>query len=218
MTQTSVGAPALRFRALGAEASRDFATPTIELVAEIECDPTYEIRTVALSVDVQIAAQRRRYDAAERARLGEIFGAESQWAKSLRHLRWMHASMNIARFAGSTTVRIPLPCSYDFEVAAAKYLASLESGEIPVDVLFSGTVFYCGADGDLQTAMIPWESEISMRIPVATWRQAVNAAFPESCWIRFGRDTLAKLQAYRSRRGHIDWDETFKELLEKAEG
>lgn len=213
-----LGAPALRFRVLGAEAPHAYATPTIELITEISCDEAYEIRTVALNVDVRIAAARRRYDAAEQERLREIFGDAAQRAESLRGLQWMHGSLNVARFAGSTTVRIPLPCSYDFEVASAKYLSALESGEIPADVLFSGTVFYCGDDGGLQTAAIPWESEVSLRIPIATWREAVDAAFPQSCWIRFERSTLTKLQAYRSRHSHADWDATFDELLAKADG
>jgi hypothetical protein len=217
MMRASVGTPALHFRALGAQASHAYATPTIELMTEIACDEAYEIRTVTLNVDVRIAAARRRYDDAEQERLRELFGDVSQWAHSLRSLQWMHGSLNVPRFSASTTVRIPLPCSYDFEVASAKYLSALESGEIPVDVLFSGTVFYCAEDGGLQTAMIPWESEVSLRIPIDTWREAVDAAFPETCWIRFNRSTLTKLQAYRSRQGHADWDATFDALLAKAD-
>lgn len=216
--RASLGAPALRFRALGTEASHAYTTPTIELMTEITCDEAYEVRTVTLNVEVRIAAQRRRYDSAEQERLREIFGDASQWGHSLRSLQWMRGSLNVPRFSGSTTVKIPLPCSYDFEVASAKYLSALESGEIPVDVFFSGTVFYCGDDGGLLTAMIPWESEVSLRISIATWREAVDAAFPETCWIRFRRSTLTKLEAYRSRQGHGDWDATFEALLAKADG
>jgi hypothetical protein len=214
--RVDVAPPALRFRTLGAQASHGFATPVIELAIEIACDPTYEIRAVALNVDVRIAAQRRRYDAPERERLGEIFGNESQWAQSLGSIQWMRGALNVPRFEGSTVIRVPLPCSYDFDVAAAKYLAALESGEIPVEALFSGAIFYAGANGNLQTAMIPWESESAFRIPVATWREAMDTAFPQSAWIRVADTTLRKLQAYRSRRAHADWDVTLDELLDGA--
>ena len=34
-----------------------------------------------------------------------------------------------------------MPLSYDVDVAAHKYLAGLEDGEVPLLLLFSGTVF-----------------------------------------------------------------------------
>lgn len=216
--QTSAPAPTLRFSALGAEAARGVATPTIDLIVGIECDTGFEIRTVALNVEVRIAAQRRTYEAAERERLAQLFGDASRWERSMRSLEWGRASLNVPRFTGSTQIRIPLPCAYDFDAVASRYLIALEGGEIPVAVLFSGTVFFCGDDGDLQTAMIPWKSEISLPISVTTWRQAVGTASPESAWIRMRRDTLSRLQAYRSKRAHTDWDQVFDELLANAEG
>lgn len=210
-------APTLHFKALGAEAAHDVATPTIELILGIDCDAEFEIRTVALDVEVRIAAQRRNYETAERERLTELFGDASQWARSMDSLQWVRTSINVPRFTGATEIRVPLPCTYDFDVVASKYLVALEGGEIPVDVLFSGTVFFCGDDGGLQTAMIPWDSELSLAISLATWRRAVEAFSPESAWIRMRRETRDRLQAYRSRRAFADWDHVFDELLRKAE-
>ncbi len=215
--RTSASAPTLRFRPLAAEAARAYTAPTIELIVQIDSDAGYEIRTITLNLEVQIKTQRRKYGATERDRLLEVFGDASQWPTSMRSLQWMRGSLNVPRFAGSTQIRIPLPCAYDFDVAASKYLIALEAGDIPVDVLFTGTIFYCGNDGGLQTAMIPGESKVSFRVPVSTWRQAVDAAFPESAWIRMRRDTLKRLQAYRAKHTHVDWDETFDELLAKVE-
>ena len=56
--------------------------------------------------------------------------------------------------AGSTTVELAVPCSFDFNVAATKYFAAMEEGEIPLCFLFSGTVFYQAEDGRLQVAPI----------------------------------------------------------------
>lgn len=207
----------LRFSAAGAEAARGVATPTIDLLVEILADEGFEIRTIDLNAEVRIAALRREYDPAERDRLVKLFGDAAQWPRTLRNLQWLCASLNVPRFSRSTTVRVPLPCGYDVDVAASKYLIALEGGEIPVEVLFSGTVFYCGEDGGLQTAMIPGENQVSLRIPMATWREAVDAAFPDSAWVRMRRDTLNRLQAYRARRALGDWDSVFDELLIKAD-
>lgn len=217
MIDASLAAPALRFAALGAQARRDCAVPTLALALRIEAEGPYAIRAIGLDVEVRIAAERRRYAAAETARLGELFGAPSEWSRSLGPVPWTRATLNVGPFAETTTLDVALPCSYDFEVTAAKYLAALDDGEIPVDVLFGGNVFYAGADGRLQTARIPWASEAALRIPVAAWREAVEAAFPEAAWLRVGRETLARLQAYRSRRAFVRWDETLEALLADAE-
>ena len=37
---------------------------------------------------------------------------------------------------------MPVTCTYDFDVVGTKYFAALEDGEIPLEFLFSGTVFY----------------------------------------------------------------------------
>ena len=50
-------------------------------------------------------------------------------------------------FTGQHRVELPVPCTYDFEVAAAKYLHALDDGEIPLLFLFSGTVFAKGDGG-----------------------------------------------------------------------
>ena len=47
----------------------------------------------------------------------------------------------VTGFTGATEIDLPVACTYDFEVAAAKYFHSLDGGEIPIVLLFSGTVF-----------------------------------------------------------------------------
>ena len=49
-----------------------------------------------------------------------------------------------------------MPCSYDLEVAAAKYLDALPDGEVPLAFHFSGRIFYRGEDGRLQIVLTPW--------------------------------------------------------------
>ena len=40
-----------------------------------------------------------------------------------------------------------MPCTYDLELAAAKYLYSLPGGQVPLLFNFTGTIFYRGEDG-----------------------------------------------------------------------
>ena len=61
-------------------------------------------------------------------------------------------------FTGATEVDLPLPCTYDFEVAAAKYLHALRDGDVPLLLLFSGTVFTRGATG-FAVEQVPWDCE-----------------------------------------------------------
>ena len=60
---------------------------------------------------------------------------------------WTHASAMVPAFAGTTEVDLPVPCTFDFNVAITKYFSGLTDGEIPLCLQFSGTVFYAQGDG-----------------------------------------------------------------------
>ncbi len=53
-------------------------------------------------------------------------------------------------FTSVTETELPVPCTYDLEVASARYLQALDDGTIPLLLLFSGTVFI--AHGDSHSA------------------------------------------------------------------
>ena len=86
-------------------------------------------------------------------------------------------------FTGSTEMDLPVPLSYDLEIGSTRYFAGLDDGEIPLLLLFSGTVF-AAADGRLQVQQVPWSKEASYRLPVSVWREAIDVHFPNSAWIR----------------------------------
>ena len=50
-------------------------------------------------------------------------------------------------FAEGLSADLPAPCTFDFNVASTKYFHALEDGFAPLNLLFSGTVFYEGAEG-----------------------------------------------------------------------
>lgn len=212
----ATGPPALGFAVEGVEALRAAAVPTLAFMVRINAGGR-SVSGIGLETRLQIRAERRRYGDAEGERLGELFGAPEDFSRSLETVPWAETTLHVGPFEGERLVELRVPCTYDFEVAAAKYLAALEGGHVPVELLFSGNVLWRGADGRLQTAMIPWDREATGRMPVAVWREALTAAFGDAAWLRVDRDVFARLQAERSRRRLTTWEATFEALLDDSE-
>ena len=207
--------PELSFDVLDARPDVYGTDPTILFklrIAETSGDP---IHTMVVRVQIQIDAQLRRYDDATRDRLSELFGERERWGETLRPFNWTHAATMLPGFRGSMETELAVPCTYDFDIAAAKYLHGLRDGDVPLSFLFSGTVISRGATGYAVT-QIPWHKECTFRLPVATWRQTVDLYWPGGGWLRVRTDTLDALQAYKARLGLTDWDATLEALLEGA--
>jgi len=206
----------LSIEVVDARAEQYAAVPTLMMrlaIAESSGDP---VHAIALRAQIQIEPQRRRYTKAEEARLLELFGEQPQWGDSLRPFLWTHATAMLTGFTGRTEIDLPVPCSYDFEVAAAKYLHSLDDGEIPLALLFSGTVF-ARRDGVVTVQPVPWHVEASYRLPVKVWRDVMDHYFPNGGWIRISRDTIDALTRYKAERAIPTWDDAFELLLKEAE-
>jgi hypothetical protein len=191
------------------------AVPTIVLELEAAVGAGVVVDALALRCQIRIEPQRRRYSTAEGERLYDQFGEADQWASSLKPFLWTHASTVAPRFAGTTRIELPVACTYDFEVAGAGYLHALDDGEIPLILLFSGTVFTSGPSG-MVVEPIPWDLETTYRMPVALWRGMMDAYFPHSAWMRVDRDTLDALRRYRAVRGLPTWDQTVERLFKEA--
>jgi hypothetical protein len=208
-------APALDFAVESAEAVRHAAAPTVAFALRITSDVA--VRSAMLQAQIRIAAPDRPYDDETQERLRDLFGPPKGWGRTLRSLLWAHATVLVPPFERTTTVELPVPCTYDFEVAAAKYLHALRDGDVPLELLFSGTVFYAGEGGALRTARISWASESAFRMPVSVWQEAVERAFPGSAWLRVRSDVFDRLVAYRTRRTLPTWEDVVDELLEGRE-
>jgi hypothetical protein len=209
--------PELGFEVLGARALEHAAVPTIRFELGIESRAGHEVRSVALNVQVQIAARRRPYDAPAQERLVELFGTPERWGLTLSTLSWLRTTVVVPAFTGSTQAQLDIPCTYDLEVKASRFLNALRSGTVPLELLFSGSVFYAGPGGALQTAMIGWDKEATFEMPVGVWREAMDQHFPDSAWLRIDRHTYDRLGVHRARRQHTSWEETLRSLLDRAE-
>jgi hypothetical protein len=214
--------PDLDFAVEGAEPERFAAEPQLRFrlrVAEsvpAGARPT-PIASVALSCQVRIEPSRRRYEAGEKQKLLDLFGTPERWVQTVRPMIWTHVGAFVPPFAWAGGIDLPVPCSSDFSLAATKYFAALEQGEVPLCFLFSGTIFYESEDAGLQVGRTPWEKEASFRLPAETWRRLMDAYYPNCAWLRLRKDVFDRLSRYKSRHGFPTWEHALERLLSQAE-
>jgi hypothetical protein len=218
-------APELVFKLRISDAAGDAATP---------------IPAVALRCQVRIEPARRRYAAPEQERLLDLFAEPARWTPTLRSLLWTQTGLVVPSFTGRTVVDLPVPCTFDFNVAATKYFYALEEGDVPLCLLFSGTIFYAEEEGGplqiclcllfsgtifyaeeeggpLQISPIPWEKEAAFRLPVRIWKEMMELYYPNTNWLCLRRDVFDRLYAYKRRLGLPTWEQAMERLLDASE-
>lgn len=210
--------PDLNFQVEAAEAVPFAASPLLAFKLRIVNPKANEpIQTIALRCQIQIEPARRRYSAEEQERLLDLYGEPERWGQTLRTTLWTHASVIVTPFVGSTLVDLPVPCTFDFNVAATKYFAGLEDGEIPLNLLFSGTIFYEAEGGSLQVAQISWEKEAKHRLPVRVWKEIMEIYYPNSAWLCLRRDVFDRLYQYKMRHAMPTWEQALESVLPAKE-
>lgn len=175
------------------------------------------VHTVVLRCQLQIDVTHRRYAPEEEERLRDLFGDPARWSQTLRTMLWTHASVVVPAFAGSATVDLLVPCTFDFNVAATKYFYGLATGEVPLSFLFSGSVFYEAATGALQVAPVSWEKEATFKLPVQLWQDLMNAYYPNETWIHLRRDAFDRLYRYKVSHGIPTWEQVLERMLPAGE-
>ena len=206
--------PNLQLAVESADIVQYAAAPLLAFKIRITNEPSDEIiHTVALRAQIQIETTRRKYDANEQSRLLDLFGQPDRWGQTLRSMLWTHASMVVPTFTGSTGADIPVPCSFDFNVAATKYFNGVTTGDLPLCFQFSGTVFYQGENETLQVAPISWDKEAKYRLPVKVWKDLMDVYYPNSAWLALRRDTFEKLYQFKMREGIPTWEEALERAL-----
>jgi hypothetical protein len=205
--------PQLSFAVAGAEPERHSAAPTLNFALRIERDGGGPVRSILLDTQIQIAARRRPYGESEQAALVELFGTPERWGTTLRTLLWTRSTLVVPPFTDATEIDIPVACSYDLEASAPNYLSGLQDGEVPLEFLFSGSLFYTADGGMLQTARISWDREAEYRLPVSVWRDAMDRHFPGAAWLRLGRPAFDGLRAYKAEHGLRTLEDAVERLL-----
>lgn len=200
---------------VGAAAELYAASPTVIFDLRATDDRGSRVHALALRVQIRIEPARRRYSAADTEHLADLFGEPARWSESLRPFLWTHASTVTGPFTGTSEIALPVTLTYDFEVAAARYMHSLEDGEIPLVLLFSGTIFRTGGER-LLVEPVPWNTEARFKLPVHVWREVMDRYFPGEGWLRLRRETIDALGRLKNREALPTFDQAVELLLKRT--
>jgi hypothetical protein len=210
--------PDLTFQIEKAEPQRFTVAPTLLFKLRINNAAANEaVHSVALRCQIQLEVARRQYSAEDQTQLRDLFGETERWGQTLKTMLWTHASVVAPAFTGTTIVDVPVPCTFDFNVAATKYFQGLEDGDVPLCFLFSGTVFYADDGGVLQVAPIPWDKEARFRLPVKSWQEMMDIYYPNSAWLCLRRDVFERLYEYKVAHGIPTWEQALERMLPALE-
>src|SRR2546429_4002940 len=211
--------PGLSFNVVDVTPEPYAVTPVLTARVSVAVPYDQPVHAIALRSQVRIDPLRRGYSDDEAAGLIDLFGPRERWATTQRTFLWQHCAAMVPGFIGAAEVRLGLECTYDFEVAASKYLHALRDGVLPLQFLFSGTVFRAGLQAGLHgfsVQQVPWDCEDRYEMPVSVWRHLIQQHYPNSGWVRLGHQTVAALAAYKSERGLLGLDDAITELLAQA--
>ena len=210
--------PELSFQIEKAEPQRFTVAPTLLFKLRISNAVANEtVHSVALRCQIQLEVTRRQYSAEDQKQLSDLFGDAERWGQTLKTMLWTHASVVAPAFQDSAAVDLPVPCTFDFNVAATKYFHGLADGDVPLCFLFSGTVFYADGSGALQVAPIPWDKEARFRLPVKSWREMMDIYYPNTAWLCLRRDVFERLYQYKVQHGIPTWEQALERILPALE-
>jgi hypothetical protein len=210
--------PDLNFKVTGVEPATQGMAPLLVFALEVTNRPAEEqIQSATLQAQIQFECPKRAYTDSEKEKLTDLFGAPERWGQTLRNRLWTFASTALSPFSEKTTAKLPVPCSFDLNLSAAKYFHAIEEGDVPLLFLFGGTVSYSGPDGRLQTQRIAHEKEATWRMPGQTWRKLMDHHWPNTAWVLLQRDVFERLYEFKRRNGLPTWEQTIERLLAEAD-
>ena len=191
--------------------------PTLRFRLRITEPSRRPVFMIALSAVITVEPSKRSYDDATRSKLVELFGEPERWSTTAVNFRWTAFDMLVPAFTETTEVDVSVPCTYDLEVAAAKYFYGLADGQAPVRFHFSGRIYYDAGDGRLQYAQVPWDCSVRFAMPVEAWKGAVAEAYPYRGWIPLDTATIERLQELKTDRGLPTFDAAVEQLLDERD-
>lgn len=204
----------LDFQVRSVQAATQGVSPLLQFQLEITTQPPdASIEAILLHTQIQIQAPQRPYSAQEKERLLELFGSPRDWGRTLRNRLWAHCDISTPPFTGRSAVTLNIPCTFDLNVAATKYLYALEDGDAPLLFLFSGSIFYRDTEDRLQMQRIHWNREATFRMPVKTWREMMDSHYPNRAWFYLDREVFDRLLAFKRKGGFTTWEQAIEALL-----
>ncbi|MEP6662673.1 MAG: DUF6084 family protein [Verrucomicrobiota bacterium] len=201
------------FQITGVEAAVHGLIPLMQFRVAATNSSAHVIHSILLHAQIQIQSPQRAYNPQEKENLIELFGTPERWGQTLRNRLWTSTDTTMGGFSERAEATFSVPCTYDLSCAATKYFHALEGGEVPLLFLFSGTIFYAGAEGRLQVQPISWNQESVFRMPLEAWRDLMEEHFPNSAWVVLQRDVFDRLYAEKRKNGDATWEQTIERLL-----
>lgn len=209
--------PDLKFQVTGVEPTSRGVAPLLSFKLEISNSPATEcIHAVLLTAQIQFQCPQRSYTADEKEKLVELFGPPEMWGQSLRNRLWAQTNTTVCNFRERTSAVLQVPCTFDLNISATKYIYALNGGELPLLFLFSGSVFY-QSDGELQVQPISWDSECVYAMPIGMWRELMERHYPNTGWITLQRDVFDRLYQFKRQGAFLNWEQAIEALLKTAE-
>ncbi|MEU5403402.1 DUF6084 family protein [Streptomyces sp. NPDC005963] len=204
----------LGFTCTGVRADPHAAGPTLVLRLRITADPATRVHALALRCQLRLQPARRGYSETEGARLTDLFGERSRWGSTLNPIEFAQVPVMVPGFTSETEVDVVVPCTYDLDIASARYFRALDEGDVPLLLLFSGTVF--SGPAGFRVTPVPWDREAAVNLPVSVWREMMEQHFPGCGWLRLPGDLMDELLAFRTSRSLPSWEATVRTLLGDA--
>lgn len=207
----------LDFKVLAAQSAQYAATPTLLFKLAIQQRGlSIPIQSISLQCQVRIDTKQRIYRPEEQERLTDLFGESHRWSQTLQNMLWTLASVNVHAFEKEIEVDLPVACTFDFNIAATKYFHGLIDGEAPLQLLFSGSVFYRDEEGNLAMDLVSWNEEARYRLPVIVWQEMMELYYPNRNWLCVNRQIFDALYEYKRRNGYLGFEEAITSLLPDA--
>lgn len=206
--------PALSFEITSASAVEFAAAPTLAFGVTATNTPADErLDAILLRVQLRLEPSARSYSDAEAEGLYELFGERARWGDTMRPMLWTHAQAVVPPFAGAVTFELPVPCTYDFNVAVTRWFHAVGTGSVPVNFLYSGTVYFTGPSGTMQVAQVPWSCESHWAMPVQTWKTMMAHYYPDTVSLAVRRDVFDRLDRFRRSEKLVSFDQAVDRLL-----
>ena len=141
------------------------------------------VHAVALRCQVRVEPLRRRYSDHEAARVVDLFGDRPRWGQTMQPLQLAFLAQVLPGFTGAA--RSTSRCR------AATTSRSPPTSTSPGSRRATCRCCCCSAAGlhrrrraSISVEPVPWHKEAPVRLPVAVWREAMDAHFPEQAWLR----------------------------------
>lgn len=210
--------PDLDFKLVGIEAVRHAAVPTLYFkLAIYQGMQPVPIQSISLQCQIRIDTKKFRYKPEDKARLVDLFGGPESWDRTQHSMLWTHAGVVVPAFDGQCEqVDLPVPCSFDFNVAVNKYFDALGDAQVPLILLFSGSIFYRDEHDALQVSQISWNKEAKFHLSVGLWREMMDHYYPNGAWLCLRKDVFDRLSQFKTRSGLPTWEHAVERLLAEA--